>query len=144
MADALIAGPTARLWFKRAKIPQQRPATQSRLRRRQVPVEGPVGVQGPIQRVHRTVHRVARAMATRVTVALNILFRPTPELLQRLLNRTRPAPRRTPLTQRLHRRTERSGRRGPVHLPDLAMQLDRLAAAVADLQEPVQEAQDHD
>src|SRR5206468_6773251 len=98
MAGALIAGPAARLRLKRPKVPQQRPTTQPRLRRRQVPVQGPVGVQRSIQRVHRTVHRVARAMATRVTVALNILLGSPPELLQRLLNWTRQTPRRAPLT----------------------------------------------
>src|SRR5829696_7781998 len=136
MGGALATGPPLRLPPKRPKVPQQRPPTQTPLRRLQVPVQGPVVVQQPIQRVHRTVHRVARAMARRVSITGNILLGPTPELLQRLLNRARPRADRAPLTKRLHRRTEGLGTRRPVHLPDPAVQLERLAAPVADLQEP--------
>ena len=67
MGGALVAGPALRLAFKRPKVHQQRPATQPRLRRRKVPVQRPVGVQQPIQGVHRTVHLVARAMANTKT-----------------------------------------------------------------------------
>src|SRR4051794_18735720 len=142
MGGALTARPASRLRLKRPKIDQQRPTTQPRLRRLKVSMQGPAGVQQSIQGIHRAVHLSARAMARRVTLTRDILLGPTPGLLQRLRNRTRPAPRRAPLTERLHRRTERGGIRRPVHLPDLAVQLERLAAAVADLQESMQEAED--
>src|SRR3954451_16901029 len=144
MGGALETGPASRLGLERSKLHQQRPAPQPALRRPKVPVQRPVGVEQPRQGVHRTVHLVARAVTRRVTVTANVLLGTTPELLQRLLNRTRPATDRAPLTKRRHLLTEGSGIGRLVHLPDLAMKLPRLAAAVADLQEPVQEAQDQD
>src|SRR3954453_8563575 len=132
MGGALETGSAPRLGLERSKVHQQRPAPQPALRRPKLPVQRPVGVEQPIQGVHRTVHLVARAVTPRVTVTANILLGATPELLQRLLNRTRPATRRTPLAKRLHRIAEGVGTRRLVHLPDLAMQLERLAATVAD------------
>src|SRR4051794_26346278 len=107
-------------------------------------MQRPTGVQLPIQPVHWPVHLVARALAPRVIVTEDILIGPTPELLQRLLNRARPRAGRAPLAERRHPRAERLGRRRLVHLPDLLRQLERLAAPVADLPEPVQETQDQD
>jgi hypothetical protein len=144
MGGALEAGRASRLRLKGPKIHQQRPSPQPGLRRLQVPVQRAVGVQQPIQRVHRTVHRIARAVALRVAITQNILLGPTPELVQRLLNRARPHAGRAPLTKGRHRLAEGVGTGRLVHLPDLLMQLERLATPVADLQDPVQETQDQD
>src|SRR3954447_9328787 len=98
MGGALETGPASRLGLEWSKAHQQRPAPQPALRRPKVPMQRPVGVEQPIQGVHGTVHLVARAVARRVTIAANILLGATPELLQRLLNRTRPTARRAPQT----------------------------------------------
>src|SRR5436309_14934063 len=90
MCRALASRPLLRLTLKRAEVPQQRPTTQTPLTRLQVTVQRPTGVQLPIQPVHRPVHLIARPMALRVAIALSVLLRPTPELLQRLLDRARP------------------------------------------------------
>ena len=66
---ALETGLASRLGLKGPKVHQQRPPSQPGLRRLKVPVQRAVGVQQPIQAVHGTVHRVARAVAPRATIS---------------------------------------------------------------------------
>ena len=91
-----------------------------------------------------TVHRVARAMASLMGIGHHVELRLVPQLRQHLVHRGGPGLRCTPLLKLCSSGVKllRSG--GTVDVPHPAVQFAGLAAAVANLQEPVQKTHHRD
>src|SRR3990167_5841202 len=121
-----------------AEVEQQSPASQPTFRRGLVPVQAAARVQHAIQPVGESVHEVARPMAARMLVTGRIFPSTVPEFLQRLANRRGPRLALPPATEVSHPLGKLDARRGPIDVPDAAVQLVVLADAVADLEEAVQ------
>lgn len=126
-----------------AKVLQQCPAAQPTLRRMLVAVKSAAGVQKSGQSVHQTIGQITGAVAARMRVAHRILVRPVPQFGDDVHDGFAPGPRCEPDPERGPPRVKLVGRAGAVHLPDLLVQFSGLAAAVANLKKPVQEAQNH-
>ena len=128
-----------------AKVLQQRPASQTQLAVVLVAVKSATGIQQAGQAVHQSVDQIAGAMRAGVIVADHILRRSFPQLGDHFLHRRRPGSLLEPLAKHRHPLAEFIRRRRTIHVPHLPMQPVGFAAAVANLQETVQEAQDrHD
>ena len=102
-------------------------------------VQAPAGIHQPAQPVHGTVHRVARAMASRMGVGHRVGLRFVPQFRQHLAHRGGTGWRDTPLLKLVHQASKllRSG--GTVDVPHPPVQFVDLAAAVANLRESIQE-----
>src|SRR4051812_19655442 len=73
------------------KVPKQGPAPQPELRRALMAMHAPAGIHQAAHPVHRTVHRVARAMAARMIISHHVRRRLVPQLRQHLVHRGGPS-----------------------------------------------------
>ena len=126
-----------------AKVQQQGPAPQPQLRRALMAVQAPAGIHQSAQSVHRAVHRVARAMASRMVIGHHVGLRLVPQFRQHLTHRGGPGLRATPLLKLVHQAAKLLRGGGTVDVPHPTVQFVGLAAAVANLQEPVEETEHH-
>ena len=92
--------------------------------------------------VHRAIHRIARSMASRMLVTQYVFVLPPVEFVDHFFDGGLPGRTITGLFQLFHALLEFCRRFSPVDVPDLIVDLLVLAAAVTDLQKPVQKAED--
>ena len=100
-------------------------------------------IHQPAQPVHRPIHRVARAMTSRMLIGHHVGLRLVPQFRQHLAHRGGPGLRCTPLLKLVHQASKLLRSSGTVDVPHPAVQFVGLAAAVANLQEPVQKTEHH-
>src|SRR3989304_1772219 len=128
-----------------AEVLQEGPASQASLAGHPVTVETTAGVEESRQAVHQAVDEVAGAMTAGMVIAHRILCFPVPELGEHLLHGFRPGALLAPPPEARHPLATPARPGGAVNLPHAVMQVAGLTAAVANLQESVEETEDgHD
>jgi hypothetical protein len=75
MGRALECSGALTSWSVRSKVHQQGPTPQSKLGRTLMAVQAPACIHQPAQPVHRTIYRVARAMASRMGIGDHVGLR---------------------------------------------------------------------
>lgn len=104
----------------------------------------PAGIHQSAEAILRPIHGIARSAAAGMILGHRILLRPIPQFLGHFAQRFVPCSRLEPHSKRCHERPELDSGLGPLHLPDPLMQLSVFPAAIANLQEPLQEGGNHD
>ena len=106
-------------------------------------VQAPACIHQPAQPVHRPIHRVARALTSRMVIGHHVGLRLVPQFRQHLAHRGGPGLRCTALRKLVPQASKLLPSGGTVDVPHPAVQFAGLAAAVANLQEPVQQTEHH-
>ena len=144
VGGAVVFAVLVAAWGERAEVQQQGPASQAAFGGGLVTVEAATRVHQAAEAVHRTVHRVAGAATAGMGVSHRVFLDLVSQLGHHLTDGGGPGLRLAPLLELVHQAVELLDGRGAVHVPHAAVQFVVFAAAVANLQETVQEAQHHD
>src|SRR5947209_14569816 len=101
----------------RPEVHQESPAPQPQLRRSLMTVQASPRVHQSAQPVHRAVHRIARAMTSRVVISHGIGFRLLPQLRDHLTDGGGPGLGPAPLLKLAHSASEFFRGGGSVDVP---------------------------
>ena len=126
-----------------AEIVQQAVAAESQFAGGLMAMKSAMSVEDAIQAIRQAVHHVAGAVALRVRVRSRIFRRLVPQVGQDFLHGGGPSFPLGLLLESLHSCRKLACVLRAVDLPDAAVQLVRFAAAVANLQEPMQKTEHH-